>query len=116
MDAVRFVRIVPSCYGMLPRIADGTLSPRSWQYSRWIRDGNAAKHVLIVDEDREARAALAAHLERHGFRVTDRRHGLGCTRALERARIDLVVLDVRLSDEDGLRLCRSSARGERRAA
>ena len=65
------------------------------------------KHVLIVDEDREARAALAGHLERHGYRVTTASSGGGMQRAIERARIDLVVLDVHFSEEDGMRLCRS---------
>jgi two-component system, OmpR family, response regulator len=65
------------------------------------------KHVLIVDEDREARAVLASHLERHGYRVTTASSGGGMQRALERARIDLVVLDVHFSEEDGMRLCRS---------
>jgi two-component system OmpR family response regulator len=65
------------------------------------------KHVLIVDEDREARTALAGHLERHGYRVTTASSGGGMQRALERARIDLVVLDVHFSEEDGMRLCRS---------
>ena len=65
------------------------------------------KHVLIVDEDREARAMLAGHLERHGYRVTTASSGGGMQRALERARIDFVVLDVHFSEEDGMRLCRS---------
>jgi two-component system OmpR family response regulator len=65
------------------------------------------KHVLIVDEDREARAALAGHLERLGYRVTTASSGAGMLRALERTRIDLVMLDVHFSEEDGTRLCRS---------
>jgi two-component system, OmpR family, response regulator len=65
------------------------------------------KHVLIVDESREARDTLASHLESLGFRVTTAVSGGGMQRALERARIDLVLLDVRLRDEDGMRLCRS---------
>ncbi|MEO8018765.1 MAG: response regulator [Pseudomonadota bacterium] len=65
------------------------------------------RHVLIVDEDREARALLASHLERSGYRVTTASSGAGMQRALERARIDMVVLDVQLSEEDGMRLCRS---------
>ncbi len=69
------------------------------------------KHVLIVDEDREARASLAAHLERSGYRITTASSGGGMQRALERARIDLVVLDVNLGEDDGLRLCRSLRAG-----
>jgi two-component system OmpR family response regulator len=65
------------------------------------------KHVLIVDADREARATLAIALERQGYRVTIASSGASMQRALERARIDLVVLDVLLSEEDGLRLCRT---------
>jgi len=65
------------------------------------------KHVLIVDEDRDARGALAGHLEHNGYRVTTASTALGLTRALERTRIDLVVLDVLMGDDDGLRLCRS---------
>jgi two-component system OmpR family response regulator len=64
------------------------------------------KHILIVDEDREARAALAGHLERLGYRVTTAGSGGGMQRALERARIDMVVLDLHLGEEDGMRLCR----------
>jgi two-component system OmpR family response regulator len=66
-----------------------------------------ARHIVIVDEDREARAALAGHLERQGYRVTTASTGLTLQRALERARIDLVVLDVSAGNDAGLRTCRS---------
>jgi two-component system, OmpR family, response regulator len=69
------------------------------------------KHILIVDEDREARAQLAGPLEKSGYRVTTASSGGGMQRALERARIDLVVLDVCFSEEDGMRLCRSLRAG-----
>jgi len=69
------------------------------------------KHILIVDEDREARAQLAGALERTGYRVTTASSGGGMQRAIERARIDLVVLDVCFSEEDGMRLCRSLRAG-----
>jgi len=65
------------------------------------------KHVLIIDDDRDARAALANVLERQGYRVTTASSGAGMQRALERARIDLVLLDVHSSEEDSMRLCRS---------
>jgi two-component system, OmpR family, response regulator len=62
-------------------------------------------HVLIVDEDAQARASLASHLERSGFRVSAAT-GSTVFKTLERARVDLVVLDNRADDEDGLKLCR----------
>jgi len=65
------------------------------------------RHILIVDEDREARAALAEELERQGYRVTTASGGGGMQRALERARIDMVIMDMQAGDEGGLRLCRS---------
>jgi len=68
---------------------------------------HSSKHVLIVDEDREARSALAGHLERNGYRITTASTGLALQRALERTRVDLVVLDVPMGDDEGLRLCRS---------
>jgi two-component system, OmpR family, response regulator len=67
----------------------------------------SSKHILIVDEDREARAALAGHLEHHGYRVTTAGSGLAMQRALERSRIDLVLIDLQLGDEEGPRLARS---------
>lgn len=69
------------------------------------------KHILIVDEDRESRAALAGHLEHHGFRVTAAASGLAMQRALERARIDLVLIDLQLGDEGGARLARTLRAG-----
>jgi len=65
------------------------------------------KHILIIDDDRDARTALAGQLERHGYRVTTASSGGGLQRALERARIDLALLDVHSSEEDSMRLCRT---------
>jgi two-component system OmpR family response regulator len=64
-----------------------------------------SRHVLIVDGDREARASLAATLQSSGYRVTTAGHGAGMRLALERARIDLVLIDLK-PDEEGSRLCR----------
>ena len=68
---------------------------------------NTHRHLLIVDEDREARSTLSNQLEKHGFRITMAATGGGMYRALERARIDLVVLGGLASEEEGLKLCRS---------
>jgi len=63
------------------------------------------RHLLIVDEDRESRTALVNTLETQGFRISSSSGDAGMYRALERTRIDLVVLDV--VHDDGLKRCRS---------
>jgi two-component system, OmpR family, response regulator len=63
-------------------------------------------HVLIVDDDREIRGLLAQYLEKHDFRTTAVADGKEMRRVLERAHVDLLVLDLMLPGEDGLSLCR----------
>lgn len=64
------------------------------------------RHVLICDEDRETRCSLATCLEQHGFRVTVTGGG-ALARALERARIDFVLLGLPAGEEDALRMVRT---------
>jgi len=68
------------------------------------------RHVLICDEEREARSALAAHFERHGYRVTVT-GGSALARTLDRARIDAVILGLKSGDDDTLRTCRNLIAG-----
>jgi two-component system OmpR family response regulator len=68
-------------------------------------DQNIA-HILIVDDDREIRDLLSRFLVKHGLRVSTARDGVEMNRVLDRAAIDLVVLDLMLPGEDGLSLCR----------
>lgn len=63
-------------------------------------------HFLIVDDDREIRDLLARFFSRQGFRVTTAADGKEMRKVLASWRIDLVVLDLMLPGEDGLRLCR----------
>ena len=63
-------------------------------------------HLLVVDDDREIRTLVAQFLTRHGFRVTGAKDGAEMARALDLARVDLIVLDLMLPGEDGLSLCR----------
>ena len=65
-----------------------------------------SEHLLVVDDDREIRHLLSEYLSQAGFRVTAVGDGKAMRRALEAHRIDLVVLDLMLPDEDGLALCR----------
>jgi two-component system, OmpR family, response regulator len=70
-------------------------------------------HILVVDDDREIRSLISQFLTRHGHRVTAAKDGAEMFRALEAARIDLIVLDLMMPGEDGLSLCRRlTAMGE----
>lgn len=66
----------------------------------------SSAHILIVDEDREVRASLAAHLEHHGYRVSTAASGVAMQRALDRARIDLVLIDLQPGSGDGPKFTR----------
>src|SRR5487761_891522 len=63
-------------------------------------------HLLIVDDDREIRSLLGQYLEKNDFRTTAVQDAREMRRVLERAAIDLIVLDLMLPGEDGLTLCR----------
>jgi two-component system, OmpR family, response regulator len=63
-------------------------------------------HILIVDDDAEARSLLQQYLQRQGYRVTSAADGKALRGALLTARPDLIVLDLMLPGEDGLQLCR----------
>ena len=63
-------------------------------------------HLLIVDDDREIRSLLSQYLEKNDFRTTAVADGREMRRVLERAPVDLIVLDLMLPGEDGLTLCR----------
>ena len=63
-------------------------------------------HILIVDDDRDLRELLVQYLEKNGFTVTAARDGRDMRQALASRAIDLIVLDLMLPQEDGLKLCR----------
>jgi two-component system, OmpR family, response regulator len=64
------------------------------------------RHILIVDDDRDIRTLLGDYLQKNGFRVTAAADGKGMRRALEQSHVDLIVLDLMLPGEDGLKLTR----------
>jgi two-component system, OmpR family, response regulator len=64
------------------------------------------KHVLAVDDDPALRAMIADYLVDRHFRVSTAADGREMTRILDQDAADLVILDVRLHDEDGLELVR----------
>jgi two-component system OmpR family response regulator len=64
-------------------------------------------HILVVDDDPQIRSLLDEYLTENGMRVSTAASGRDMTLILDEETIDLVVLDLRLNDEDGMSLARS---------
>ncbi len=62
--------------------------------------------VLIVEDDRQVRETVADYLESQGYEVAQAGDGQAMREALAREVPELVLLDLRLPDEDGLALAR----------
>lgn len=65
-----------------------------------------SRHILIVDDDRDIRTLLGDYLQKNGYRVTVVADGKAMRRAMEQSHFDLIVLDLMLPGEDGLKLTR----------
>jgi two-component system OmpR family response regulator len=64
------------------------------------------KHVLVVDDDAAMRDVVGSYLESHNFQVSLAVDGRAMKRVLVSQPIDLVILDLKLAEEDGLELMR----------
>jgi two-component system phosphate regulon response regulator OmpR len=70
--------------------------------------------ILVVDDDLRLRELLKRYLGEQGYAVRAVADSTEMTRALERERCDLMVLDLMLPGEDGLAICRRlRGQGER---
>jgi two-component system OmpR family response regulator len=65
-----------------------------------------APHILVVDDDREIRTLLSDYLQKNGYRATAVADGKAMRRVLDQCHVDLIVLDLMLPGDDGLKLCR----------
>lgn len=63
-------------------------------------------HILVVDDHRDIRDALARYLEKNGMRATVAADARAMDTAMKAGRFDLIVLDVMMPGEDGLSVCR----------
>jgi two-component system OmpR family response regulator len=66
----------------------------------------ALKHVLAVDDDAAMRGLIADYLGAHDFRVSTAIDGRTMAKIVADSAVDLVVLDLKLADEDGLKVLR----------
>lgn len=63
-------------------------------------------HILVVDDHKEIRDLLGQFLRKHDLRVTTTRDGYEMRECLDRETADLIVLDVMMPGDNGLKLIR----------
>ena len=57
--------------------------------------------VLVVDDDRTLSTLIRHNLEDTGIKIVEAATGLDCIRILREAKIDLILLDIKLPDLNG---------------
>ena len=65
----------------------------------------AIPRLLVVDDDAEMCAMMVTWLQRNGFSVAGAQDGAGVEAQMAQGRVDLILLDVMLGDENGLQIC-----------
>ncbi len=65
-----------------------------------------AKHILIIDDDRDIAGALVIRLKASGYAVTHAPNGLEGVEAATRIKPDAILLDIRMPDIDGFEVNR----------
>ena len=68
--------------------------------------GVGSPHLLIVEDEEFVRQLVAAYLEKDGYRLSVAGSAKAMHDILDREKIDLILLDLGLPDEDGLTLIR----------
>ena len=58
--------------------------------------------ILVVDDDRNLRQLYQAELETEGYRVLLAKNGNEATRSVGKETPDLIVMDIRMPEKDGL--------------
>ena len=87
--------------------SDASLAPPRWEDGAEGEGGRSA-HVLVVDDDAAMRHMIASYLEQQGLSVTSASQGQDAARQLAEREPSLVILDLRLGQEDGLDFLRKT--------
>ncbi len=67
-------------------------------------------HILVVDDDPHIRQLLRDYLREMGYQASDVESGRKLSQIIRSTKVDLVVLDLMLGDEDGLEITRELRR------
>ena len=62
------------------------------------------QYILVVDDEEQIRELIAIYLRKQGFDVSSEESSAATLASLRQRTPDLIVLDIGLADEDGLRL------------
>lgn len=65
------------------------------------------KKILVVDDEETVRTVLQVELEQSGYVVTTGADGLEAMEHLRQQRFDLVILDIRMPNMDGIEVLRN---------
>lgn len=68
--------------------------------------------ILVVDDDRDARMALAIRLTAEGFEVHEAAGGMDALEMCQECRFDAVLLDASMPDMNGFDVCRRMRQGD----
>jgi two-component system, OmpR family, response regulator len=63
-------------------------------------------HILVVDDDAAIRGLVREYLSEHDYKVSVAETGAEMDKVLAAEHVDLVILDLKLPDEDGLAIAR----------
>src|SRR5881396_2274211 len=62
------------------------------------------QRILVVDDEPQIREMLSTYFAHHGYDAAAAGDSAGALRAIKTSKIDVVVLDIGLAEEDGLKL------------
>src|SRR3954470_5068315 len=68
------------------------------------QDRGMKQHILIVDDEEQMRDLLSLYLIKHGYEVSKAGTSTETLQIVEEKQVNLVVLDIGLAGEDGLKL------------
>jgi CheY-like chemotaxis protein len=58
--------------------------------------------ILVVDDEQSHRAMLKAVLTKEGYDISEADDGISAVRAVENEPFDLILMDIRMTDMDGI--------------